>query len=105
MKTSKTFYVYIMASKRNGTLYVGVTNDLYRRVYEHKQDIIEGFTKRYGVHILVYYEIAEDIYGAIQREKQLKKWYRAWKIELIEANNPYWLDLYQKDGKILPLPL
>ncbi len=88
------YFVYVLASKKNGTLYIGVTNDLVRRVYEHKEDFVEGFTKRYRVHMLVYYESCEDIDSAIAREKQLKKWNRAWKIELIEKDNPEWTDLY-----------
>ena len=92
----KTYYVYILASKRNGTLYIGVTNNLTRRVYEHKNDLINGFTKKYKVHMLVYYEHANDIYSAIQREKSLKKWERKWKIELIETMNPDWHDLYEE---------
>jgi len=91
-----TYYVYIMASKKNGTLYIGVTNDLIKRVYAHKNDLVEGFTKKYGVHQLVYYEQTEDVKSAIQREKQLKKWNRSWKIELIEKMNPEWKDLYDK---------
>ena len=91
----KSYYVYILASKRNGTLYIGVTNDLIKRVYEHKNDFIEGFTKKYQVHQLVYYETTSEIISALQREKQLKKWKRAWKIELIEKNNPQWKDLYE----------
>jgi len=90
----KNYYVYILASKRNGTLYIGVTNDLVRRVSEHKNNIIKGFTEKYKVHNLVYYEIANDINAAITREKRLKKWKRQWKIELIEENNPEWNDLY-----------
>ena len=90
----KTFYVYIMASRKNGTLYIGVTNDLIRRVYEHKNDLAEGFTKRYRIHKLVYYEVTENSYSAIAREKSLKKWNRAWKIRLIEKHNPDWKDLY-----------
>ena len=90
----KKYYVYILASKRNGTLYIGVTNDLIRRVYEHKNDLIDGFTKKYGVHRLVYYEQYDEIVNAIQREKRLKKWNRQWKIELIEKENPEWKDLY-----------
>jgi putative endonuclease len=88
------YYVYILASRRNGTLYIGVTNDLVRRVWEHKNDLIDGFTKRYGVHILVWYEVADTALAAITREKQLKKWYRGWKLELIEGMNPEWRDLY-----------
>ena len=91
----KSYYVYILASKRNGTLYIGVTNDLIKRVYEHKNDFIEGFTKKYQVHQLVYYETTSEIISALQREKQLKKWKRAWNIELIEKNNPQWKDLYE----------
>ncbi|UCD55040.1 MAG: GIY-YIG nuclease family protein [Candidatus Omnitrophota bacterium] len=88
------YYVYILASKRNGTLYIGMTNDLIKRVYEHKNNLVEGFTKKYHVHKLVYYEQTNDVYSAITREKQMKKWNRAWKIELIEKNNPNWEDLY-----------
>jgi putative endonuclease len=77
-------------------LYIGVTNDLVRRVYEHKNDLIEGFTKQYGVHTLVYFEDTGDVASAIQREKQLKKWNRAWKIKLIEEKNPDWCDLYDE---------
>lgn len=88
-------FVYILASRKNGTLYIGVTNNLIRRVGEHKRDMNEGFTKRYGVHRLVYFEAGEDISGAIWREKCLKKWNRAWKIRLIEEQNPTWRDLYQ----------
>jgi putative endonuclease len=87
-------YVYIMASKPRGTLYVGVTSDLVRRVHEHKIDGAECFTKRYGVHTLVHFEIFETIEPAIIREKQIKKWNRAWKVELIETKNLYWEDLY-----------
>ena len=90
------YYVYILASKRNGTLYVGVTNDLVRRVYEHKSDFVEGFTKKYQVHDLVYFEQTDDVEAAIAREKQLKKWNRAWKLELIEKSNGDWRDLYPK---------
>ena len=90
-----TYYVYILASKKNGTLYIGVTDNLIRRVYEHKNDIIDGFTKKYHVHKLVYYEQTNDINSAIQREKQLKKWRRQWKIDLIEKNNPNWDDIYK----------
>jgi len=82
-----------MASKRNGTLYVGVTSDLPRRVWEHTSDVIGGFTKKYGVHRLVYYELHDDMTTAIAREKQLKQWNRAWKLKLIESVNPQWRDL------------
>jgi putative endonuclease len=88
-----TYYVYIIASKRNGTLYIGVTNNLERRIAQHKLEEFEGFTKKYAVHLLVYYEWFSDIHEAIQREKQLKKWNRAWKLELIEKKNPQWIDL------------
>jgi putative endonuclease len=87
-------FVYILASRRHGTLYVGLTNDLPRRAWEHKNNRTEGFTRRYGVHRLVYAEPQEDIVSAIQREKQLKKWNRAWKIALIEKQNPTWRDLF-----------
>ena len=88
------YYVYILASKRNGTLYIGMTNNLLRRIWEHKNDLAEGFTKKYGVNLLVWYEVAGTALVAITREKQLKKWNRAWKIRLIEAMNPEWNDLY-----------
>lgn len=88
------YYVYILASKPNGTLYVGVTNNLTRRVYEHKNDLIDGFTKKHGVHTLVFYEHTTDIEAAIRREKQLKMWKRKWKLDLIEKENPRWTDLY-----------
>jgi putative endonuclease len=88
------YYVYILASKPYGTLYIGVTNDLVRRVWEHKNDFVDGFTKKYGVHSLVYYEQCESIESAITREKQMKKWNRRWKLELIEKMNPGWKDLY-----------
>jgi putative endonuclease len=90
----KQYYIYILASKKHGTLYVGVTGNLIERVYVHKQKYIEGFTKKYGVDKLVYYEIHEDIYEAIVREKRIKKWNRQWKIKLIERTNSRWLDLY-----------
>jgi putative endonuclease len=85
----------MLASQRNGTLYVGVTSDLIRRVWEHKQDSVEGFTKKHGVHDLVWYEQHEDMQAAITREKALKEWKRAWKLELIEKMNPEWKDLYE----------
>ncbi|WP_114394478.1 GIY-YIG nuclease family protein [Oleisolibacter albus] len=90
----RSYFVYILASQRNGTLYIGVTNDLARRVYEHKCARTDGFTRIYGVNLLVYYEIFDTAFHAIGREKQLKKWNRAWKIRLIEERNPQWLDLY-----------
>jgi putative endonuclease len=86
--------VYILASGRNGTLYVGVTNHIARRSWEHRSEVAEGFTKRYGVHRLVYVEFHATMPDAIVREKQLKKWHRAWKPKLIEENNPQWRDLY-----------
>ena len=86
--------VYMLASRRNGTLYVGVTSDLVKRVWEHKKDLIEGFTRKYSVHDLVCYELCADMTEAITREKQLKKWNRAWKIRLIQERNPQWRDLY-----------
>lgn len=90
----KLYYVYILANQKNGTLYIGVTNDLIRRVDEHKKEIHDGFTKQYKVTLLVYYETTETIESAIVREKQLKRWKRAWKIKLIEEMNPEWYDLY-----------
>lgn len=89
------FYVYILTSKRNGTLYVGVTSNLAKRIYEHKNEITGGFTTKYDVKTLVYYEIFEDFENAAQREKALKAWKRNWKIELIEKTNPDWQDLYK----------
>jgi putative endonuclease len=86
--------VYILASKRHGTLYIGVTSDLQKRTWEHKRNLVDGFTKRYGVHRLVYYELHGDMMAAISREKQIKKWNRAWKLELIEKQNPDWKDLW-----------
>ena len=91
--SAKTYYVYILANKRNGTLYIGVTNHIERRVYEHQQGLIEGFTKKYNVHHLVYHETTNDIRAALQREKEIKKWSRKWKLELIEKENPEWKDL------------
>ena len=87
-------YVYILASERNGTLYIGVTSDLVKRIWEHKSDFVEGFTKQHQVHTLVWYEMHGSMESAITREKQLKEWKRQWKIELIEKSNPYWNDLY-----------
>jgi putative endonuclease len=95
-KTCKmgSFYVYILTNTRDGTLYTGVTNNLIRRVYEHKSGEIEGFTKKYRTNKLVYFEETTDVLSAITREKRIKKWRRRWKIELIEKNNPQWRDLY-----------
>lgn len=89
------YYVYILSSKRNGTLYIGVTSDLVKRVWEHKSKLVKGFTKTYNIDQLVYFEQHEDIRIAIQREKRLKEWKRAWKIELIEKQNSNWKDLYE----------
>ena len=86
--------VYILASKRNGTLYIGVTSALVKRIWEHKNNMVEGFTKRYNIHRLIWYELHESIESAITREKQLKNWKRKWKLELIESSNPKWQDLY-----------
>ena len=91
---ARTFYVYILASRIGGTLYIGVTNDLVRRIYEHKSGAAESFTKDHEVHRLVHFECLDDIEAAIRREKRLKKWKRAWKIALIEKDNPNWIDLY-----------
>ena len=91
---NKQFYVYILASKRNGTLYTGVTSNLVQRVWQHKNNVIEGFTLKYNVKILVYYEAHENAENAISREKQIKKWRRNWKLRLIEESNPHWNDLY-----------
>jgi putative endonuclease len=85
-----------MASRRNGTLYIGITNDLVRRVYQHKNKLTGGFTARYGVGLLVWYECYDDAIAAISREKELKKWRRAWKLALIEKMNPTWTDLYEQ---------
>jgi putative endonuclease len=92
----KQFFVYMLCSKRNGTLYTGVTSDLIKRVYEHKNGLTEGFTKTYGVHRLVWYELHGAAETAIPREKQIKKWNRDWKLELIEQMNPDWKDLYDE---------
>ncbi len=92
----KQFYVYILSNKRNGTLYTGVTSDLLKRVYEHKNDLVDGFSKRYGIHDLVWYEMHETAESAISREKHIKKWNRKWKLELIDNSNPFWDDLYEK---------
>ncbi len=89
-------WVYIVTNRRNGTLYIGVTNDLGRRIWEHREGLVDGFTKRYGLKRLVYAERHDDITEAIQREKTLKRWPRAWKVRLIHADNPAWDDLYER---------
>jgi len=91
---NKVYYVYILASKRNGTLYTGVTNDLIRRVMEHKEKITKGFTSKYGVDKLVYYESCSDVREAIKKESNIKAWKRKWKLELIEDENKEWKDLF-----------
>jgi putative endonuclease len=91
----KHFYVYILCSKKNGTLYTGVTSNLIKRVYEHKHNMADGFTKKYDVHRRSWYEVHESAESAITREKQIKKWERSWKIELIQGQNPEWKDLYE----------
>lgn len=88
--------VYILASEYNGTLYIGVTSNLIQRIWQHKNDLVEGFTEKYGVHSLVYYELCDQMVTAIEREKQLKKWNRQWKIDLIEKANPTWKDLWEE---------
>lgn len=94
----KRAYVYILASSKNGTLYIGVTSNVINRVAEHKTDVRKGFTKKYGVHMLVYYEELPDLVTAIKREKQLKAWKREWKVQLIKELNPGWRDLYEDVG-------
>ena len=89
----KQYFVYILASKKYGTLYTGITSNLVHRLYQHREGLAEGFTKKYNVHHLVYYEIHSDVLEAITREKRIKKWRRQWKINLIEQNNPQWIDL------------
>lgn len=89
----RQFYIYIMANKRNGTIYIGVTNDLARRVYEHREGLVKGFTSRYGLKSIVYYEVFDSVSQAIQRETSLKRWPRRWKLALIEKANPQWKDL------------
>lgn len=91
---SKQPAVYILASKRNGTLYIGVTSNLIKRIWEHKNNLVEGFTEQYNVHNLVWYELHDHMESAILREKMLKEWKRKWKLELIEGSNPNWNDLY-----------
>ena len=101
----KQYFAYIMASKRNGMLYIGVTSNLMKRVFEHKNDLADGFTKKYPIHNLVYFEMTEDINSAISREKQLKKWNRAWKVALMEKSKTEWRDLYCViiKGTIIPI--
>jgi len=94
MTFNKRPAVYILANKRNGTLYIGVTSDLAKRIWEHQNNMAEGFSKRYGVHLSVWYELHETMESAIKREKQMKEWKRKWKLELIENTNPDWQDLY-----------
>jgi putative endonuclease len=95
----KEYCVYILASKKNGALYIGVTNDLIKRIFEHKNNLVDGFTKKYGIHKLVYFEQSKDVQSAILREKRMKKWNRKWKISLIEKTNPSWEDLYDHFAK------
>jgi putative endonuclease len=95
---TRSYFVYMLASRRNGTLYIGVTSDLKNRVWEHRQDLVEGFTKKYGVKTLVWFEHTESVESAIVREKQIKKWNRDWKIQLIESANPDWRDIYDELG-------
>ena len=92
----RCYFVYILASHRNGTLYIGVTSNLKKRIDEHRRNVHEGFTEKYIVHRLVYYETTGNIQNAIQREKQLKKWNRKWKLDLIEKTNPDWRDLFDE---------
>ncbi|NTV40694.1 MAG: GIY-YIG nuclease family protein [Candidatus Moranbacteria bacterium] len=101
MSQERTYFVYILASHRNGTLYIGVTSNLVKRIWEHKNKLVEGFTKKYDIEKLVYCETTNNINAALLREKQLKKWNRQWKLELIEKENPNWIDLateYYKKG-------
>ena len=92
---AKQFYIYILASKPNGTLYTGVTSNLIQRVWQHKHDVIQGFTRKYNVKTLVYYEVHENAESALTRENKIKRWRRAWKLGLIENSNPEWRDLYE----------
>jgi putative endonuclease len=98
------YFVYALASRRNGTLYIGVTNDIMRRTWEHKSDLVAGFTKKYGVHILIWYELFDDINEAIAREKRMKRWNRAWKVKLIEKHNSGWNDICDKLMGEIALP-
>ena len=92
----REYYVYILANKRNGTIYTGFTNNLIRRIYEHKNDFVKGFTKKYGVHKLAYFEQYDNFDAALQREKKIKEWKRNWKLDLIEKVNPLWQDRYDE---------
>ena len=94
--STKEYFVYLVASKKRGTLYTGITNNLIKRIYEHKKGVVEGFTKKYQVHQLVYFEKHIDVLEAISREKVIKKWRRKWKFNLIEQDNPHWIDLYSE---------
>ena len=94
----KYYFVYILTNKRHGTLYTGVTSNLLQRVYEHNHGVVEGFSKKYGLHHLVYYEVHADVHEAICREKRIKRWRRPWKINLIEENNPQWMELASSLG-------
>jgi putative endonuclease len=96
VKNMENYYVYLLASKKNGTIYCGATHDLLGRVWQHKNDLVDGFTKTYGVHTLVYYQVAESKEAASNREKQLKAWKRQWKVDLIQPTNPTWRDLYDE---------
>ncbi len=101
----KQFFVYMLSNKRNGTLYTSVSSDLIKRVYEHKNNLADGFTKKYDVHRLIWYEIHKTAETAITREKQIKKWNRKWKLELIEEGNPDWKDLYDELMNLSGFPL
>jgi putative endonuclease len=92
---NKRYYVYLLASRQYGTLYVGMTSDIVRRVWQHREGSVDGFTKRHDVKRLVWFEVHDDVMAAIAREKQIKKWNRSWKIELVQANNPHWQDLFE----------
>ena len=92
-KESRQYYVYILTNKTNTVLYIGVINDLVRRIFEHKNKLVEGFTKKYNLNKLIYYEVTKDISSAIEREKQLKNWHRDWKVNIINSFNPIWKDL------------
>ena len=96
MKENRQYYVYVLTNKSNKVIYIGVTNNLERRMFEHKNKLVEGFTKRYNLTKLVYYEVTEDVESAIKREKQLKNWHRDWKISLVNQLNPEWEDLSQR---------